>query len=90
MFKRGGVRGLLDRARMAAGRLPGAELPEPLEPVEVPFFFDPAGADGTYFQPKTDWNAQYYGRRVTSREIIIDRVVSNSASNELRNALSRF
>src|SRR5438093_11690675 len=35
----------VDRARLSRERLPGFELPEPLDPVDVPFFFDPARAE---------------------------------------------
>lgn len=45
----------VDRVRMVRERLPGSELPEALDPANVPFFFDPAAADAM----RATWEQEY-------------------------------
>jgi lipid-binding SYLF domain-containing protein len=44
--------------------------------------------DGTLVQPQTDGDANYYGRPVTSREIVLTRSVKNAAARNLVRALN--
>src|SRR6266498_1076275 len=45
----------VDRARLSRERLPGAELPDPLDPMEVPFFFEPSRVD----EMRETWSQEY-------------------------------
>jgi hypothetical protein len=47
----------VDRVRLSRERLPGWELPEALDPADVPFFFDPATAEVM----RTTWEQEYPG-----------------------------
>lgn len=48
------------------------------------------GVEGSYFRPKEDWNAAYYGRSVTPAQALYEQAVSNPGSAALREALARF
>jgi hypothetical protein len=64
----------VDRARLNRDRLPGTELPEPLEPMDVPFFFDPARRE----EIRATWAREYpEGRerlRAEADELLAGRV----------------
>jgi lipid-binding SYLF domain-containing protein len=46
--------------------------------------------DGTLVQPQTDADAAYYGRPLTSREIVLDRVAANPNAAPLVRTMDRF
>lgn len=48
------------------------------------------GVDGTYFQPKSDWNSAAYGGSPTPRAIVNGEVSGGIDAQELKNALNRF
>jgi len=49
--------------------------------------FGGAPLEGAVIRPKDDYNALYYGERVTARQILIGRTVSEEDADELRRAL---
>lgn len=46
--------------------------------------------EGTVMDPRPDWNAAYYGREVTPRDIVINMAAHNPGADPLRAALMRF
>jgi lipid-binding SYLF domain-containing protein len=46
--------------------------------------------EGTVMDPRPDWNAAYYGREVTPRDIVVNMAVHNPGADPLRAALMRF
>lgn len=46
--------------------------------------------EGTVMNPRPDWNAAYYGREVTPRDIVISMTAHNPGADPLRAALMRF
>ncbi|GAB0116923.1 lipid-binding SYLF domain-containing protein [Acidisoma sp. 7E03] len=46
--------------------------------------------DGTLVQPQTDANEAYYGRPITSREIVIDHAARNPAAGPLVHTMNRL
>ena len=53
-------------------------------------FFVGASLEGAVVEPDTKRNAEYYGRTVSIRDILINRVVDNAGANALRTRLSGF
>lgn len=49
-----------------------------------------ASLEGAVIEPDTKRNAEYYGRSVSIRDILINRVVDNAGANALRTRLSGF
>ncbi len=49
-----------------------------------------ASLEGAVIEPDSKRNAEYYGRSVTLRDIMINRVVDNAGANALRARLSGF
>jgi len=45
---------------------------------------------GTVMDPRSDWNAAYYGRPVEPRDIVVNMSVHNPGADPLRAALMRF
>ncbi len=46
--------------------------------------------EGSVLQPQPDWNAAYYGREVTARDIVVNMAVHNPGADPLRAALLRY
>jgi lipid-binding SYLF domain-containing protein len=46
--------------------------------------------EGTVMNPRPDWNAAYYGREVTPRDIVVNMAAHNPGADPLRAALMRF
>ncbi len=46
--------------------------------------------EGSVMDPRPDWNAAYYGRPVTARDIVISMAAHNPGADPLRAALRRF
>jgi len=46
--------------------------------------------DGTVLNAQGDWNAAYYGREVTARDIVVNMAAHNPGADPLRAALIRF
>jgi lipid-binding SYLF domain-containing protein len=46
-----------------------------------------ASVEGSLLDAKDDWQAAYYGKAVTARNVVVLRGVDNSASNALKDAL---
>ena len=47
--------------------------------------------DGTYAQPRNDWNRAYYGQPLTAEQIVAGRAAPAATGTEaLRNALAQF
>ncbi|MFL1463087.1 lipid-binding SYLF domain-containing protein [Roseococcus sp. DSY-14] len=46
--------------------------------------------EGSVLQPQPDWNAAYYGREVTARDIVVNMAAHNPGADPLRAALLRF
>lgn len=45
--------------------------------------------EGSFLYVREEWNKNYYGRAVTSRQIVMERQVSNPGADALRQALVR-
>lgn len=48
-----------------------------------------AAFDGTYIEPRDDWNFIYYGQRVGSKDIATNPNIVNSHAQSLRDALAK-
>jgi len=48
-----------------------------------------AAFDGTYIEPRDDWNFIYYGQRVSSKDIATNPNIVNSHAQSLRDALAK-
>ncbi|MDB5413182.1 MAG: hypothetical protein JWR10_1517 [Rubritepida sp.] len=46
--------------------------------------------EGSVLNPQPDWNAAYYGREVTTRDIVVTMLAHNPGADPLRAALIRF
>ncbi len=46
--------------------------------------------EGSVLQPQPDWNAAYYGREATTRDIVVNMTAHNPGADPLRAALLRF
>lgn len=46
--------------------------------------------EGSVLNPMPDWNASYYGREVTARDIVLSMAAHNPGADPLRAALMRF
>ncbi len=45
--------------------------------------------EGTAVSPRESWNASYYGQNVAARAILLDRAVTNTQADRLRDFLAR-
>jgi lipid-binding SYLF domain-containing protein len=45
--------------------------------------------DGSIIRPRLEWNRSYYGRSASTRQIIIEREVTNPSADQLRATLAR-
>ena len=53
--------------------------------------FGGLAVDGTVIRPKPEWNAAYYGQRLTASQIVKQKAVASPpGAAELKNTLSRF